>query len=263
MPKHIDAPAIADLFGLAVNDNLRSTALGLEKGGVAAGLDRPHRLVQFLAQLAHESARWRYDREVWGPTSAQKRYETRTDLGNTAAVDGDGFLYLGRTGMQITGRTNYARFTAWVHEVHGADVDFVAQPDLVNTDPWEGLGPIWFWDVGSGESLNRFADAGNTEMVSRRINGGTNGLADRLDLYVQAGLAFLGHGSVPAFQGATGIKVDGVPGPQTRGALHEELFAQPSIAFGKAPTAVLDQNYEHVRKALVDIRTRADEALAV
>ena len=228
---------------------------------VAAGLDRPHRLLQFLPQLAHENSRWRYDREVWGPTAAQKRYETRTDLGNTAAVDGDGYLFRGRTGMQITGRSNYARFTAWAREVHGADVDFVAKPDLVNTDPWEGLGPIWFWDEGAGESLNRFADAGNNEMVSRRINGGTNGLADRLDLYVQASLAFLGHKSVRAFQGAAGITVDGDAGPQTRGVLHEELQAQPIVNFG-ASAEKTDAAGEVLRQAVAEIHALAAQALS-
>lgn len=61
------------------------------------GLDRLHRLVHCLAQLMHESGSFKWDQKIWGPTPAQARYDTRTDLGNTAAKDGDGYLYRGRT----------------------------------------------------------------------------------------------------------------------------------------------------------------------
>lgn len=73
--------------------NANSVLSGLAKHGATFGLDQPHRLAQFIAQIMHESGAFRYDREVWGPTEAQKRYDTRTDLGNTAALDGDDELY--------------------------------------------------------------------------------------------------------------------------------------------------------------------------
>ncbi|MBK1625213.1 hypothetical protein CKO32_16765 [Afifella marina DSM 2698] len=175
--------------------NMASIVAGLDVYGEEAGLLLPHRLAQYIAQVAHESARFIHDREIWGPTAAQRRYDTRTDLGNTADADGDGYLYRGRTTMQLTGRRNYTKFFEWCLAKGLNPPDFVADPAAVNTDPWEGLAPIWYWDVGNpeGRSLNVYADDGNNEMVTRRINGGTTGLPDRLELYTRAALVFLGY----------------------------------------------------------------------
>ncbi len=72
--------------------------------------------------------------------------------------------------------------------------DFVAHPELMNTDPWEGLGPIWYWAKGNptGQSLNRYADQGDVENITRKINGGLNGFADRPDYLVRVSLVMLG-----------------------------------------------------------------------
>ncbi|PND23933.1 hypothetical protein CN933_29770 [Sinorhizobium sp. M4_45] len=88
--------------GRVNESNLASMLVALDKYGDCFGMDRPHRLAQYLAQLMHESGDFRYDREIWGPTPAQQRYDTRTDLGNPPGKDGDGYLYRGRTGMQLT-----------------------------------------------------------------------------------------------------------------------------------------------------------------
>ena len=66
--------------------NARSVIVSLERFGSKVGLDQPHRYVHYFAQLMHESGAFRYDKEIWGPTPAQKRYDTRTDLGNTRRV---------------------------------------------------------------------------------------------------------------------------------------------------------------------------------
>lgn len=207
--------------------NANSVVVALSKDGPAVGLDQPHRVAQFLAQVLHESGAFTYDHEIWGPTPVQKRYEGRTDLGNT--VKGDGSRYRGRGPIQITGRTNYRAFSAWAKKIDPAAPNFEKHPEAVTTDPWEGLGPIWYWDAGNPDrkSLNRYADDNNIEMVTRRINGGLNGFADRLNWYVRTALVLLGYGptDIKRFQtdhpeaGAA----DGVAGEKTRMALHKAL----------------------------------------
>lgn len=217
----------------AGNSNVLSVAKALSSYGERFGLNLPHRFAQFAAQVAHESARFRYDREVWGPTPAQERYDTRTDLGNTPERDGDGKKNAGRGPIQLTGAYNIKKFYDWCVREFGANKvpDFPANPDLINADPWEGLSAIWYWAEGNpeGKSLNRYADEGNNEMITRRINGGINGLADRLDLYTDISLSILGQPSIRAFQtqaqanGTYTGKIDGLDGPKTRAALHQEL----------------------------------------
>jgi putative chitinase len=241
-------PAPLTAFGLKQIDliagraidtaNAKSALLGLEMYGYEKlGLNRPHRLAQYLAQIMHESARFRYDRELWGPTPAQKRYDTRTDLGNTAAVDGDGKLYAGRAGIQITGKTNYAAFTKWTKKIDPRAPDFVKNPNAVNTDPWEGLAAIWYWET---HNLNYDADRGDTDRITKRINGGYNGRADRRDLFVRTALVLLGYEptEVIRFQMNSGLSVDGVAGPVTHNALHYALLVVPALGAPKAPAVV-------------------------
>jgi len=239
-----------------VNDNMRSVAVALNTHGARVGLDLPHRLGQFIPQLAHESGAFKFDRELWGPTPAQKRYDTRTDLGNTPEVDGDGKKNAGRGPLQVTGGYNIGRFEEWCVKMFGRREvpDFTANPDLINTDPWEGLSAIWYWDVGNpeGKSLNRYADAGDTEMITRRINGGLNGYADRLRYVTRVGLVLLGRApnDVAGFQAWAQEKgylpadtkdvkqVDGIDGPKTRAAIHQALvaLAGQQIAEEEIPT---------------------------
>jgi len=209
--------------------NTNSFLIAYERYGKQFGLDQPHRIGQLLPQLMHESAEFRYDREIWGPTPAQQRYDTRTDLGNTPERDGDGELYKGRSPIQVTGKANYTEFTAWCRKNISANApDFVRQPDLINTDPWEGLAVFWYW---STRNLNRYADQGDIEMVTRRINGGLNGYADRLVLYTRTALVLLGYGptdvrrfqEVAKLDGTYTGTVDGLDGPRTRSALHKTL----------------------------------------
>lgn len=221
----IDIETLARIAGRAANDNMRSVLAGLDACGAEAGLDRPHRLAQYLAQLGHESQGFLYDREVWGPTRAQAGYEGRADLGNTAP--GDGSRYRGRTGIQITGRANAKAFRDWCRAAGLNPPDFEASPEKMNTDPWEGLGPIWYWMT---RDLNRYADIGDIENVTRVINGGKNGLSDRIDRYARAALVLLGFGptDVRGFQAAHGgLVVDGDAGPRTRAALHVDLMQIP------------------------------------
>jgi putative chitinase len=73
----------------AVNaSNMMSVLVAVDRYGSSLGMDPPHRAVQFYAQIMHEGGDFRYDREIWGPTPAQERYDTRADLGNSPAKDG-------------------------------------------------------------------------------------------------------------------------------------------------------------------------------
>ncbi|MDE4272947.1 glycoside hydrolase family 19 protein [Phaeobacter gallaeciensis] len=209
--------------------NAQSFLLAVNRHGFDLGLHLPHRLAYLLGQVLLECGAFRYDREIWGPTPAQARYDTRTDLGNTPERDGDGWKFRGRTGMQITGRANYRDFTAWVRRLDPTAPDFEVDPDAMNLDPWEGLGPLWYW---STRRLNLLADEGNVRLITKRINGGYNHLSERKRWTLRAQLVLLGYGAedLRAFQRADGLVVDGLPGPKSHSALHSALLALPPIA---------------------------------
>lgn len=136
------------------------------------GIDTPARQAALLAQIGHESARLRHVRELWGPTPAQSRYEGRKDLGNSQK--GDGFKYRGRGLIQVTGRANYTKAAA------ALGLPLVAQPELLEQPQNAANSACWFWQ---SNGLNAFADSGDFVGLTRRINGGTNGLADRQALW--------------------------------------------------------------------------------
>lgn len=209
-------------FNAAQKTNAQSVIDALTIYGERFGLLQPHRLVQYLAQIMHESGGFLYDREVWGPTAAQKRYEGRKDLGNVQK--GDGSRFRGHGPLQITGRANHREFTKWAKAIDPAAPNFETSPEKINTDPWEGLSPIWYW---STRDLNRYADRGDIENVTRKVNGGLNGYADRLKYYDRLALAFLGYGvnDMPRFQKAAKLAdTSGTSGPLTRAALHSALL---------------------------------------
>jgi len=133
------------------------------------------RIAAFIAQVGHESGQLRYVREIWGPTAQQAAYEGRADLGNT--VPGDGSKYRGRGLIQITGRANYAA----CGEAMG--LDLVNQPTLLEQPQYAAMSAAWFW---STRGLNTLADQGQFVKITRRINGGVNGLEDRLQLWERA-----------------------------------------------------------------------------
>lgn len=131
-------------------------------------MDNPLRLAHFLAQIAHESGGFRYMEEIWGPTAAQKRYEGRQDLGNTRP--GDGFRYKGRGPLQLTGRANYRDYGARL------GLDLEGSPELAATPGVGLLIALEYWKV---RNLNILADSDDLVGITRRINGGLNGLDDR------------------------------------------------------------------------------------
>ena len=133
------------------------------------------RVAAFIAQVGHESGQLRWVREIWGPTAQQAGYEGRADLGNTVA--GDGSKYRGRGLIQITGRANYAA----CGEALG--LDLISKPELLELPQYAAMSAAWFW---SAKGLNTLADKGDFVKITRRINGGLNGQADRQALYDKA-----------------------------------------------------------------------------
>lgn len=152
--------AKANAFDLGQGAAAHFPAFGIDATGF--------RLAHFMAQTGHETGGYQWLRELWGPTPAQRRYEGRRDLGNTRP--GDGRLYAGRGLIQLTGRANYARAEA------ATGLPLVAQPELAA----EPANAVWtacvFW---RDHRLNALADSDDTLRLTRAINGGSNGLADR------------------------------------------------------------------------------------
>lgn len=123
------------------------------------------RLAHFLAQLAHESDHFRTFEEY----ASGRAYEGRRDLGNTQR--GDGQRFKGRGPIQVTGRFNYKKYGDKL------GVDLIDNPELAAT-PLIGMriaGQYW-----KDHNLNHFADLDDGKSITRKINGGYNGLADRL-----------------------------------------------------------------------------------
>jgi putative chitinase len=159
-------------------------APALNEAMAACEINTGPRVAAFLAQIAHESGRLQYVRELWGPTRAQEGYEGRTDLGNTQP--GDGFRFRGRGLVQVTGRANYASARDSLRRRLGDDAgvpDFVAEPQLLEAPHWAALSAADYWQR---RGLNELADQQEFERITRRINGGLNGYSDRLELWAGA-----------------------------------------------------------------------------
>jgi putative chitinase len=141
-----------------------------------AGINTPRRQAAFLAQLAHESGEFRYMEEI----ASGAAYEGRGDLGNTQP--GDGVRFKGRGPIQLTGRANYAAAS------QALGIDLVNNPTRA-ADPDVGFRTAaWYWN---NRNLNSYADAGNFDAITYRVNGGYNGKAER-DAYYNRALQVLG-----------------------------------------------------------------------
>ncbi|CAF4185336.1 unnamed protein product, partial [Rotaria magnacalcarata] len=141
---------------------------------VEGNINMPARKAAFLAQLAHESGQLRYMKEI----ASGEAYEGREDLGNNQP--GDGKLFKGRGPIQLTGRANYA--------AAGKDLglDLVNNPELVETPEVGFRTSVWFWNK---RQLNKLADRNTLKdfrNITKKINGGNNGSADREKYWKQA-----------------------------------------------------------------------------
>ena len=145
----------------------------------AYGVNTERRTAAFIDKVAHESGEFRWMEEIWGPTDAQRRYEPPSDLaqklGNVQA--GDGKRFKGRGPIQITGRFNYKKYG----DLLGTDL--LGDPDRAATPEVAFAVAGLYWKTNG---LNELADADDFVKITRRINGGTNGLADRQRFYALA-----------------------------------------------------------------------------
>ncbi|ANI13102.1 MULTISPECIES: glycoside hydrolase family 19 protein [Pseudomonas] len=173
----------------------------------AHGVDRAPRAAAFLAQVGHESAgltrlvenlaygaqgladTWprRFRNAAGKPTALACRLAYQPQAiancayagrnGNGDEASGDGWRYRGRGLLQITGRANYRRVGMALGQA------FEAHPESLAEPRWACESAAWWWaDAG----LNELADAGRFEDITRRINGGLNGLAERQKLWRRA-----------------------------------------------------------------------------
>jgi predicted chitinase len=125
----------------------------------------------FLAQLAHESGELRYMEEL----ASGSAYEGRKDLGNTQP--GDGKRYKGRGPIQLTGRANYKKYGDLL------GIDLINNPTVAATKEVGFRIAGEFWSLNG---LNGLADQQDFKQITKRINGGYNGLDDRTKYYNRA-----------------------------------------------------------------------------
>jgi putative chitinase len=165
-------------------------------------INTPQRVASFIAQCAHESGNFRLLQEnlnyraasltkVWPrhfPTAeianqyaqkpqaiANRAYANR--MGNGPEASGDGWAYAGKGLIQLTGKDNYTRFAESIE----TPVEQI--PEFLQTFEGAVQSACWFWETNN---LNQFADTGDILTMTKRINGGTIGLDDRIKHYNHA-----------------------------------------------------------------------------
>lgn len=166
------------------------------------GITTPLRLAHFLAQCGHESGGFKAVQEnlnygakglrgifaKYFPTDAKAlEYERKPEkianlvygnrMGNGAEATGEGYKFRGRGYIQLTGKDNYSRFDKTVDE------DIVSNPDLVATKYPLASAAFFFQSNGLWAICDRGADDATVTSVTKRVNGGTIGLADRLKYF--------------------------------------------------------------------------------
>lgn len=137
-------------------------------------IDTPKRQAAFLAQLAHESGSLKYTREI-GDDAYFAKYEGRKDLGNI--YPGDGLKFKGRGFIQVTGRSNYAACG------YGLGIDLINSPEVIEQPTEAARSAGWFWKANN---LNQFADWDKFGALTKKINGGYNGLDERIQFWLTA-----------------------------------------------------------------------------
>jgi predicted chitinase len=186
----------------------------------ARGIDTPLRVAHFLAQILHESGKLRTAEEnlnysAEGLRSVFRKYFADTEaeafarkpelianrvyagrMGNGNETSGDGYRYRGRGLIQLTGKSNYSEFAKWV-----GDDDVVGNPATV-ASKYAVHSAVYFWD---SRNLNALADADDVRAVTKKINGGFNGLEDRIGLLDRAKALLAIDGTTPPLDEPTHV----------------------------------------------------------
>lgn len=150
-------------------------ALALEEGCIKHGITTPLEKAHFLAQVAHESDGFQTAQEY----ASGRAYEGRKDLGNSQP--GDGVKFKGHGLIQVTGRHNHIKYSQWKY----ADDRCVRDPALLTCLPDAVDAAFWYWTV-ERPRIKALALADDLEGVTKQVNGGLNGLADRRAKLVRA-----------------------------------------------------------------------------
>lgn len=188
MLRTITTPELADMWAESLSETCERFAI-----------DSPFRIAGFLSNTAHESAGFKFVKEnlnystaslmrVWPsrfPTVevaqayamnpekiANRAYCDR--MGNGPESSGDGWKFIGRGLIQLTGKNNYVAYSL------ACDNEALQKPEIVELPKYAAESAGWFWDVNR---LNSLADAQDVKGMCRRINGGFNGLEDRQKKY--------------------------------------------------------------------------------
>ena len=175
------APHFSGQNGVRQNEIVTEVGAVLEETLTAYDIAPPLRAAHFLAQTCHESAGFRTTEEFADGSA----YEGRTDLGNTQK--GDGPLFKGRGLIQLTGRANYAKFGPLL------GIDLIANPDAAAQPTLSLKIACEFWRQ---HGLNAFADQDDVTTITRRINGGLNGIDERT-AFLATAKAVLSGGPIP------------------------------------------------------------------
>ena len=187
-----------------IKDLVRLTEItkGLNDTLVKFKINTPLRITHFLAQVLHESGNFQYTKEnlnysATGLATTFKKYfineaaavpyARQPDkiankvyggrMGNGPEASGDGAKFKGRGFIQLTGRDNYTALSK------ATGVDFISHPELLESLQYAALSAGWFWDK---TGLNTYADKDDVLTITKKINGGTNGLDDRKAKLVKA-----------------------------------------------------------------------------
>lgn len=136
-------------------------------------INTPLRQAHFIAQVAHESGSLNYVKEL----ASGQAYEGRKDLGNINK--GDGVKYKGRGLIQCTGRSNYLSFQKYL----GGAPDIMNHPEYLEQPHLAVMVSCWFWKT---RGLNELADTDSFVTITKKINGGTNGINERKAFLIRA-----------------------------------------------------------------------------